>query len=772
MSALEMLQNYSARKHFQNQIKDEKPEVVSTISSLFDVTTPEGAFFAQVHKNGFAMYEVVYNLKEEYKLDTQTLESAPEEDLKEYEDSMKLTEAKYNWLSDDDKTHYEKSIEYTELYNALKVSGNQEIVATAGSGKTTMMIFKIQHDIVTGEATHLQTVPTGAQVRVVNKMWVCTFLRSGAEELEERLTYWQRKLGYSQTANQISFSTLDAEFKRCLNAMGVETNIADSSKLFSILKKSIDRLGITRNGYTLNKEDYQIISGILTYYRGRLDQKKYQHPNMKGYDLTPTILDAIATDFALGRKAEGVVDFDEITELLYKFLYVTPNKAVQDFVSSRYNFIYIDEFQDTSQMQYAILKFYARGKLWLNRDGQEHLDDVLYTGEETIGKIVAIGDQSQCIYSFKGSDSKIMTVDFDNDFRPCQSVLSYNRRCPSNILNPVIPSIHLNKDSANQQIQSSRDGGIFNVFAFPSYQAMIKQLKTDIERDILASQSVAVLCRTNFNGIIPALALEATGKFNFSISGENMTMNSPLPKKIIACSSLFTERSSKSVENTLLMLVRRGAEYQVKELVKTLKNNSKSIWQVPREDLKYSVPDLIEVYDLILTVVDMKNPKHDKVDEVNGLKALLGYLMVNTFGGDSAYCESARAFIEALLFIIDNNNFQSVYDFIEEVDFLNTKLRGKIKKNKVAIQIATVHEFKGKEADSVYVWDDSEGVYPSNKCDLGNEDLVAEERRVHYIACTRARQRETIYCNQRKIGMFVKEMDCTVTYPTQPSVSI
>ena len=302
MSALEMLQNYSARKHFQNQIKDEKPEVVSTISSLFDVTTPEGAFFAQVHKNGFAMYEVVYNLKEEYRFCPEEIASFTDEQDAEYEASLKLTEEKYNWLSDEDKTHYEKSVEYTELYNALKVSGNQEIVATAGSGKTTMMIFKIQHDIVTGEATHLQTVPTGAQVRVVNKMWVCTFLRSGAEELEERLTYWQRKLGYSQTANQISFSTLDAEFKRCLNAMGVETNIADSSKLFSILKKSIDRLGVTRNGYSLNKEDYQIISGILTYYRGRLDQKKYQHPNMKDYDLTPTMLDAIATDFALGRK--------------------------------------------------------------------------------------------------------------------------------------------------------------------------------------------------------------------------------------------------------------------------------------------------------------------------------------------------------------------------------------------------------------------------------------------------------------------------------------
>ena len=94
------------------------------------------------------------------------------------------------------------------------------------------------------------------------------------------------------------------------------------------------------------------------------------------------------------------------------------------------------------------------------------------------------------------------------------------------------------------------------------------------------------------------------------------------------------------------------------------------------------------------------------------------------------------------------------------------------KKKNTKIRIATVHEFKGKECDSVYVWNDSDGVFPSNKCELTDEEQVEEERRVHYIACTRAKKKEHIYCLNGKVGKFVKEMDLTIENPIKPSVNL
>lgn len=875
---------------------------------------------------------------------------------------------------------------------------------------TTALTFKIMYDIVTGEAMTLKQIESGLPVRVVNKMCVCTFLRSGAEELQASLTKWQRKLGYSQTADQINFSTMDAEFKRCINAMGVATNIGDAGKLHSLFCKAVDSCNVSRSGgYHLTKEDYQILSGILVYYRGRLDNQRYNHPSMKDYDLTPTILDLIAKQFANLRATNGIMDFEEIMELLYKYLYVEPNPAVQDFVANRYNYIYIDEFQDTSQMAYAILKFYARGKLWLNRFGGDvkvvseggTVVDGLYTAKETIGKIVVVGDPSQCviedtsieteegmkpvqflkagdkisthwgsdevtnitatwskglfvniktennyeitvtaghkffgkqdredacwypeecwevllvrandkfyvisscrpdgavfkefttydsayeyllqlgkepdalcyeyivedtstflrlvseytdvtnegdidgalelmvelenvsrgievitagslsvgdkiltkdglsrvvavgidrdyhtvydistknyklyysnnilshncIYSFRGSDSKILVHDFDEDFKPCLSRLSVNWRCPANILNPVVSSIHCNPDSAIQDIRAAREGGEFFAYAFPSYKSMIAQLKNDMTKDMEDDMRVAVLCRTNFDGLIPAFVLAEDGRFDFSISGENMTLSSPLPRKIIGVTSLFTERSTPAVKTTLEFFASRQDKWGVKQLIDTLKMNNMSIWQIPIEDIRYSCPSL-EKFVTSVKKVFYTDGSRDKAKELEALRTVYYMMIVDVFAGDSAYCESARAYIETLLYVIENNDFQSVYEFLEEIELLNDKLSGRIKKKSAPIQIATVHEYKGKECDSVYVWNDSDGTFPSSKCDVNNEDQLNEERRVHYIACTRAKKREHIYSIQIKKGRFAKEMSCDWYNPVNPSAKL
>ena len=673
------------------------------------------------------------------------------------------------------------SIEYTGLEEectCIAVDSPDHLFFAEGynlTHNTSALIFKIMHDIVTGEAMTLKSIPGGQPVRVVNKMWVCTFLRTGASELEFALTNWQRKFGYSQVASQVVFSTLDAEFKRCLNAMGVETPIGDPDTLHSLLCKAIDSCNVTRRGYNLTKEDYQIIASIVVYYRGRLDNSKYKHPSCKDYDLTPTVLDLIVKQFDTLRKANKIMDFEEIMELLYKYLYVTPNPAVQEFVANRYNFMYIDEFQDTSQMAYAILKFYARGHLWINSGGTPSDEDVkcgLYTGHETIGKMVVVGDISQCIYSFRGSDSKILGELVDHDFVPTHSALSVNWRCPDKILNPVIPSIHVNEDSKNQRIVSANQGGEFYAYSFSSYKTMIKQLKEDLMKDMNDSMSVAILCRTNFDGMIPAFMLEAEGRFDFGISGSNMTMNSPLPRKIIGVASLFTERSTPAVKNTLSYFMPRGTEWQLKKLMDVLKVNNKSIWQIPEADINYSCPELVPTIRDIKKIFMPDGITRDKEKEIEALKFLYYKLIAETFSGDSAYCESARAYIETLLYLIENNNFKTVYEFLEEVELLNDKLSGRIKKNKAPIQIATVHEFKGKERDSIYVWNDSDGVFLSSKCDIDDDEQLAEERRVHYIACTRAKKREHIYTLKSKVGMFVKEMDLTLINPQSPSVSI
>ena len=783
MSAFDRLEGYSAR-HTSKDVSFSASTNVDSFSTkekrpVFDIKTPKGAFLDRIHNEGYKMYNYVYNLPLEI---SQEVYDSLSDDIKRYyclDDNNKwcttnvddLTEKSLTGCSNAFINLCSEKVVYTEAYEVITTSGNQLVNAIAGSGKTTTLIFKIMYDLVTGEAKKIIQAPTGMQVAVPDSIFVGTFLRSGAKELEDRLSYWQRKLGYSSTEGQIQFSTLDAEFKRCLNAMNIPTNIGKEEVLSRLRKKAIDSCGITRDGAVLTNEDYQIINSIIVYYRGRLDNKKYQHPNADEYGLTPSILDLVVKQYASLRQIEGVMDFEEIQELLYQYLYVTPNPAVQNFVANRFKFMYVDEFQDTSQMQYAILKFYARGHQKQNILGVCK-EEVSYTGEETKGKFVVIGDPSQCIYSFKGSDKEIICETFDEDFMPTHTALSYNYRCPSNILNPIVPSIHINPEGSKQSINAFNEGGVFHAYEFSSMQSMLKKLQDDLCEDMNNGMKSAILCRTNFDGLIPAFVLESAKVYNFSISGKNMTLNTPLPKKLIGVTSLFTERATPSVRTTLEMLVPRFDSWKIKQLVDTMKNNNMNIWQVPMQDIEYSVPNLAPMIKDLKNIVMPDGQTRDKEKELDALKFIYFWLTVNTFSGDNSYCASAKAYIECLLYILDNNDFKTIYEFIEELDEIDDRLNGRIGKKNVDIEIATVHEFKGKERDSVYVWNDSVDVFPSSKCDLEISDQVEEERRVHYIACTRAKKKSSIYSMSGKVGMFANEMDAKFVNPTPPSHSL
>ena len=99
-----------------------------------------------------------------------------------------------------------------ELEPIIRDKGSQLIEAGAGTGKTTQLIFKIQADIISEEATKIVSIQGGQAMRVLDKIFVGTFLNTGAKELRDALFKVQKKYGYISTAGDISFSTLHAEF--------------------------------------------------------------------------------------------------------------------------------------------------------------------------------------------------------------------------------------------------------------------------------------------------------------------------------------------------------------------------------------------------------------------------------------------------------------------------------------------------------------------------------------------------------------------------------
>lgn len=614
-----------------------------------------------------------------------------------------------------------------QLKNVLVTKGNQLIISCAGSGKTTALVFKIIYNIVTGEATRVVQI-NGNALRVPDKIWVSTFLKSGADELENKLSAWMLRLKVGGSSKAINFSTLHAEFKRALNDMGVETNIIDGSENSKYLKKVLEPYALKNgDGRPLNSENIKDLESALTYSRNRLDGKRYDRDIYEELGIGRVIVESILRDWKALRKENGFVDFEDLQEMLFIQAVVNKDEKVINFLRNRYNYLYIDEFQDTSQIQYEILKLYISGAK----------------------KVVAIGDDDQTIYSWRGSYNGIITKQFSEDFNPTISELSLNYRCPENILNAVIPSIEKNEDRYKKSLKSSRKGGDMRVGRFSNYKAMVETLGDLIAKDIEEGMSVAILCRVNSDGLMPALILDSMNRFTFTISGDGMTLDSYIGRMVLGIIRLFTDVYSQKVEQALNMLT--WDKFSVSKLMKVCKNNKISFWDISDTDLAYSCPD-------IYGILSVWRRARKRSGDIAALKLVLDHYRTEVFKKDTQFNRVCKSVIISMDALLSYNDYKDVESFLEDVEAINERLKARKKAyygNKV--RIATVHEFKGKEADSVYVWNDSKDVYPHAKS--ASDEEYEEERRVHYIACTRARKRSTVMYLMGKPGDFVLEMD-------------
>ena len=615
----------------------------------------------------------------------------------------------------------------TQLGTVLKTKGNQLIVSCAGSGKTTSIIFKIIYDLKSGRSTVLKSINNNS-VRVPEKIWVATFLKSGADELKNSYRKWCNKLHCADMSQAIQFSTLHAEFKRVLNMLGLKTDIISESENKTLLKKVLKVYNIkSSNGGFIKDEEINSLIGAFTRTRNRLDGDRYIANIYDDLNLVDSVIDCILRDWKNERILINKVDFEDLQELLYDYCYNKKDPEIIKFLANRFNYIYIDEFQDTSQLQYAILKVYGC-------DAKQ---------------IVAIGDDDQTIYSWRGSDNSIITNEFMKDFSPVKTDLSVNFRCPSNILNAIKPSIRQNTKRFDKKLKSYNDGGKVRYGEYAGYKHMAISLGDLVYNDVKNGLSVAILCRVNSDGLLPALMFDKMGRFSFSVSGANMTLDSYVGRLCFSIIRLMTDKFSADVRRALGYLTYDS--YGVTRLVDVCRNNNKSIWTIDENDLVYSSP---EVADKVISWRDFRKVNGD----IPTLKLILQDYRYNVFTKDTQFNSVVKSVLISIESLLDYYDYSSADDFLMELMDINERLKAREKKFNSQVKIATVHEFKGKEADSVYIWNDSMDVFPFKKS-VDDIDSFEEERRIHYIACTRAKRLSTIMYLKNKKGLFVSEMD-------------
>lgn len=637
----------------------------------------------------------------------------------------------------------ELGVNLSELKDILESENSLLAISGAGAGKTTGIVLKIWRDILAGKMVNYKLVdtPNGKQqIAVPARILVSTFLNSGAKEIQSAFFEWGRKLGVTgYDASNLQFRTIHAEVMDALRAMGVGVRIMDSTTDFvkSLMSKYHIR-AVTATSRQATMEEVNDISSLLSFARNRLDELRYAHPLMSDYRLTPQLLAHMLEDFQNFRRSTGEQDFEDVQEMLVEGVKINPDVA--KVIANRYDYIHLDEAQDTSQLQYKLLSAYFQG----------------------VKGMFVWGDDDQTIYSWRASDSKIITKHFQEDFELELKMLSTNYRCSSNILNFVKPCIEQNTNRFPKELKAFKEGGEVHLVYNKDINAIIQGVKDDL----LNVGKVALLARTNADLLVPALILELDGTIEFGLS-KSVNMNNRLARQVFGIMDLVTKRLTNEFESYFKLFLARYNWQEAKKLYDVLKmNRNMSIFTIPAEDLRSSVPALAPFLLGLRTANDHS--------DVEAYLYILGVMEKTAYAGSSQYAQKARDLLSLVqTLILEHKDLKELSLFQLDTLFNDTlpeRLNRRIKYGKdTFVKLTTIHEAKGKEWDSVYVWNVIEGNMPSM---VGNRDITPEEyeeeRRVFYIAGTRAKLKITYITDKNRMSPFLKE--CDMTYLTAQSV--
>ena len=575
----------------------------------------------------------------------------------------------------------------------INTEGACLVLAGAGSGKTKVLTTRIAYLI-----KELGIDP--------KSILAITFTNKAANEMKERIS---KIVGAYSYEMQIS----------TFHSFGL-----------SIIRDNYELLGFKRNFTILDSDDsLLIIKKILKEYNPKSVRNKIS--SAKNELISPAKLsefsvnefDNVVVDvykkYQDKLKSNNSVDFDDL--LMYPILLFNEHKDTLMKYQDRFKYILIDEYQDTNHVQYVLTKMLSA----------------------KYKNICVVGDQDQSIYGFRGANYHNI-LNFEKDYPGCKVILlEQNYRSTKNILNAANDVIRNNKKRKDKNLWTDNDNGI-----------KIKYKKCDDEKDEASyvvreilkllnagekREDIAILYRTNAQSrnVEEFLLRE---NISYKVVGSFYFYNRKEIKDLISYLKLIYNTDDDISLNRIINVPKRGIG------LKTLENlsNKASILNMSMFDTIDSGKELV-FKNMILELIDASNNL--------SLTELVDLILCKTGMKQELESENsieAEARLENLEeFKSITKSFEDKYGVISLEEFLNEiSLVSDIEEHKDEVDVVTlmtVHSAKGLEFKYVFIIGLEEGIFPHSRSLFDNEELE-EERRLCYVAITRAKVRLWLVC--------------------------
>ena len=571
------------------------------------------------------------------------------------------------------------------------------ILAGAGSGKTRVITLRILELIKKG-------VPP-------EQILAVTFTNKAAKEMRERV---------------LDLISEDKDINRPVRAGLPNPHISTFHSLgVFLLRENAKELGLKRHFSIFDRSDSMRAIKLSIKQMG-LDPKQFEPRSVlstisryKAEGITSSEFRADISDtwkHSVGRiwnayqerlDKEGALDFDDL--LLRTYILLRDNKEVRERCQNRWSYVHIDEYQDTNRVQFSITQ--------------------LLTNKEN--NICVVGDIDQNIYSWRGANLENLLT-FEEEFPKTTLItLEENYRSTKNILSAANNVIEKNVRRKDKTLFTENDAGellgLYSAYTQDDEARFIVEKATELIDNGASPREIAVLYRANFQSRVLEQAFMYAG----------------IPYQVLG-TRFFDRKEVKDVISYIRAALNPNSEGDIARIVSTPprgigKMTLSKMFLGQESDLSPAAQQKVADFKNVLSSI-AKVAKTERPSETIRFALMKSGLEVKLKGGDSEEQERLENIKELA-------TLASKYDELEPEDGIERLLedaalatdQDSLEKNHNAVKLMTVHASKGLEFDNVFITGLEEGLFPHEK--LGEDTDDEEERRLFYVALTRARKR-------------------------------
>ena len=598
----------------------------------------------------------------------------------------------------------------------INTDGPCLVIAGAGSGKTKVLTHKIAY------------LMQEKDIKPWNILAI-TFTNKAANEMKERveaLVGDDAKDMWIGTFHSICVKIL----RRFIDRIGFDHSfvIFDTSDQRTLIKECLKDLKIDDKMFT-----DRIVQFEISNAKNDMKEPEEYEAMVKG-DYRREKIASVYNLYQRRLKENNAIDFDDIINYTIKIF--RENDDVLDYYTNKFNYILVDEYQDTNKSQFTLIRLLAKAH----------------------GNITVVGDNDQGIYSFRGADISNI-LNFEKDFKGTKIIkLEQNYRCTQNILNAANSVIKNNEVKYKKKLWTENEEGALPTFhvsddEYDEGRYIVEEINHLRREEYYKYSDFAILYRMNSQSRAIEEILRRED-IPYKIVGGLKFYERKEIKDIIAYLRLINNTSDNLALKRIINEPKRGIGKTSLDKIQAISEQTGiPMYQIIKEADQYGLSRVYSNAQGFIEVIEDLISKKDEYTITELIKHTLketGYTKAledeNSIEAENRI-ENLEEFLTVAVQFEEEEADNDLSTFLEGIT-LSSDIDG-MDEEEESVTLMTLHSAKGLEFPVVFLVGMEEGIFPGYKS-IGEPKELEEERRLCYVGITRAKNNLYLTCSRQR----------------------